>query len=356
MSQERTEKPTPKRLQDARKKGQIARSRDLALAAASVAATIALAWLGTYLVTGLLTELKRGLASFGDAPLHTVTAGELSALIAGGAMTLGILVGPIAGVTTIAAVGMHGFQGGWSFAPEALRLNWSRLNPGTGIKRLGFSHSGVDTVKAIIAFIAIGYFTWRAIEGLLLQAPQLVWVAPGAAASATWDHARGLLWKAAWTLGTIALADYAWQHYRFIGSMKMTRQEVRDEQRQNEGSGEVKGRIRRIQRQMSRRRMLADVARATVVITNPTHYAVALEYERGMDAPVCVAKGVDALALKIRDVAGKHSVPIVENPPLARALHATVEIDQQIPPEHYKAVAEVIGYVMRLRRGMPLRR
>jgi flagellar biosynthetic protein FlhB len=351
MSQERTEKPTPKRLQDARKKGQIARSRDLALAAASVAATIALAWLGTHLVTGLLQELKRGLASLGDAPLHTVTAGELSALIAGGAMSLGILVGPIAVVTTIAAVGMHGFQGGWSFAPEALRLNWSRLNPGTGMKRLAFSHSGVETVKAIVAFIAIGYFTWRAIEGLLLQAPQLVWVAPGAAASATWDHARSLLWKAAWTLGTIALADYAWQHYRFIGSMKMTRQEVRDEQRQNEGSGEVKGRIRRIQRQMSRRRMLADVARATVVITNPTHYAVALEYRRDtMIAPRVLAMGADHLAKKIRETALAHGVPLVENKPLAQSLYATAEVGQIIPAPLFAAVAEVLAYLIRVKR------
>ena len=155
MSQERTEQPTAKRVKDARKKGQIARSRDLALAAASIAATMALAWLGAHLITGLLEEVKRGLASFGDAPLHTITAGELSAMIAQGAINLGILVGPIALVTTVAAVGMHGFQGGWSFAPGALRLNWSRLNPSSGVKRLGFSQSGVETIKTILAFVAI---------------------------------------------------------------------------------------------------------------------------------------------------------------------------------------------------------
>jgi len=351
MSQERTEKPTPKRLQDARKKGQIARSRDLALAAASVAATMALAWLGTYLVSGLMKELKEGLTRFGDAPLHTITAGELSALIGGGAMQVAMLVGPVAVVTTVAAVGMHGFQGGWSFAPGALRLNWSRLNPASGVKRLGFSHSGVETIKAIVAFIAIAYFTWRAIEGLLEQAPLLAWASPGVAAATTWEHTRSLLWKAAWTLGALALADYAWQRYRFISSMKMTRQELRDEHRQNEGSGEVKGRIRRIQRQMAHRRMLADVARATVVITNPTHYAVALEYKREtMIAPRVVAIGADHLAMKIREKAIAHGVPLIENKPLAQSLYATAEVGQVIPAPLFAAVAEVLAYLIRIKR------
>jgi flagellar biosynthesis protein FlhB len=351
MSQDRTEKATPKRLKDARKKGQIARSRDLALAAASVAATMALAWLGGHLITGLMEEMKRRLATFGDAPLHRVTAGELSALIADGAINLGILVGPIALVTTIAAVGMHGFQGGWSFAPGALRLNWSRLNPASGLKRLGFSQSGVETIKAIVASMAIAYFTWRAIEGLLVQAPDLAWLSPEAAAFATWEHAENLLWKAAWTLGALALADYGWQHYTFMRSMKMTRQEVRDEHKENDGNAEVKGRIRRIQRQMSQRRMLADVEKATVVITNPTHYAVALEYRREtMVAPRVVAMGADHMAKRIREKAMAHGVPLVENKPLAQSLYATAEIGQTIPAALFAAVAEVLAYLIRVKR------
>lgn len=351
MSQERTEKPTPKRLKDARKKGQIARSRDLALAAASVAATMALAWLGGHLMSGLMGEMKRGLATFGDAPLHTLTAGELSAVIAGGAMNLGILVGPIALVTTIAAVGMHGFQGGWSFAPGALRLNWSRLNPSSGLKRLGFSHSGVETLKALVSFLALGYFTWRAVVGLLEEAPQLAWLSPEVAAFTTWARAEDLLWKTAWTLGALALADYAWQRHKFTGSLKMTRQELRDEHREQEGNGEVKGRIRRIQRQMSQRRMLADVARATVVITNPTHYAVALEYRRDtMAAPRVVAMGADHLAKKIREKAAAHGVPLVENKPLAQSLYATAEVGQVIPAPLFAAVAEVLAYLIRVKR------
>jgi flagellar biosynthetic protein FlhB len=153
------------------------------------------------------------------------------------------------------------------------------------------------------------------------------------------------------TLAVVAAAAYLFQCRQWHDRQKMSLRELKEEFKQREGNP-----MKQVRQVRMRRRMIAAVPKAAVVITNPTHYAVALEYERGMDAPVCVAKGVDALALKIREVAGKHSVPIVENPPLARALHATVEIDQRIPPEHYKAVAEVIGYVMRVRRMVSARR
>jgi flagellar biosynthetic protein FlhB len=157
-------------------------------------------------------------------------------------------------------------------------------------------------------------------------------------------------------LAVMAAADYLFQYRQWYDRQKMSLREMKEEFKQTEGDPAIKGRMKQVRQFRMRRRMIAAVPKAAVVITNPTHYAIALEYERGMDAPVCVAKGVDALALKIKEVAGQHSVPIVENPPLARALHATVEIDQQIPPEHYKAVAEVIGYVMRLRRMVSNRR
>jgi flagellar biosynthetic protein FlhB len=150
-------------------------------------------------------------------------------------------------------------------------------------------------------------------------------------------------------LAIIAAADYVIQRYRFLQRNRMSKQEVKEEFRQNEGDPQIKAKIRQIRQERAKKRMIAAVPEATVIITNPTHYAVALKYESGqMAAPICVAKGVDALALKIREVAREHDVPVVENPPLARALHATVEVDEQIPTEHYKAVAQVIGYVMRL--------
>ena len=148
----------------------------------------------------------------------------------------------------------------------------------------------------------------------------------------------------------IALADYLWQRRRWRERLKMTLQEVRDEHKQQEGDPHIKARIRSIRAQRSKKRMMAAVPKATVVIANPTHYAVALKYEPGMNAPLCVAKGVDAVALRIRKVAEDAGVAVIENPPLARSLHAAIEVDKEIPAEHYKAVAEVIGFVMR-RKG-----
>ena len=151
-------------------------------------------------------------------------------------------------------------------------------------------------------------------------------------------------------LAFVAAADYLFQYRQWYERQKMSVRELKEEFKQSEGDSIIKGKIRQMRIARMRKRMMAEVPKASVIISNPTHYAVALQYERGMNAPVCLAKGVDATALKIRQVAGQHSIPIVENPPLARALHAVVELDQEIPAKHYKAVAEVIGYVMRLRR------
>jgi flagellar biosynthetic protein FlhB len=353
MSQDRTEQPTAQRLKESRKKGQIARSRDLAMAAASVASTIALAQLGARLVGGLEDAMQTGLSTFGDNPLREIAPGELSALIATTTLQVAYLVGPLAVVTAIAAVGMHGFQGGWSFAPGALRLHWSRLNPASGVKRFALSQGGVETLKTLVAATAITYFTWRAIEASISDSTRLPWMSPKGAAAITWAHAETLLWRAAWTLGALALADYAWQRYKMMSTLKMTRQEVRDEHKQAEGSGEVKGRMRRLQQQLSRRRMIRDVERATVVITNPTHVAVALEYHREtMVAPRVLAKGADHLADRIRQAAIRHGVPIVENKPLARSLYASAEIGQIIPAQLFAAVAEVLAYLVRIKRLM----
>ena len=158
-------------------------------------------------------------------------------------------------------------------------------------------------------------------------------------------------------LAVIAVADYLLQYRQWFERHKMSLQEIKEEYRQSEGDPAVKGKLRQLRNTRMRKRIMAAVPKASVVITNPTHFAVALKYERGMNAPICVAKGVDLIARKIREVAEAHDIPVVENPPLARALHGTVEIDQEIPQEHYRAVAEIIGYIMRLRRmvGQPRR-
>jgi len=183
----------------------------------------------------------------------------------------------------------------------------------------------------------------------------LVYADPAALLPFTASLALKLMGTVVAMLAVVAAGDYLFQYRQWYEKQKMSLRELKEEFKQSEGDPTIKGKLKQIRQQRSRKRMIAAVPKASVIITNPTHFAVALQYDRGMPAPICVAKGVDALALKIREIAGEHRIPIVENPPLARALHATVEVDQPIPPEHYKAVAEVIGYVMRLRRAVARR-
>jgi flagellar biosynthetic protein FlhB len=270
-----------------------------------------------------------------------------------GAMLIALLVGPIAVATMAVGVGMHGFQGGWVFAPDALHLNWSRLNPANGVKKLGMMRSGIETLKTLISVTVITYLAWRVVAPFIVEAPQLAWLTPFGAAVQGWSHSETLLWRVAWALGILALGDYALQKYRLTSSLKMTKQEVKDEHKMMEGSPENKRRVRKAQFDLSRRRMMQDVARATVVITNPTHFAVALEYRRDvMPAPRVLAMGADHVALRIRDVARYHGVPIVENKPLAQALFRTAEIGHTIPAPLFGAVAEVLAYLVRIKQLM----
>jgi flagellar biosynthetic protein FlhB len=351
MSQERTEKPSAKRLKDARKKGKVVRSRDLAVAGASVAATMALAGLGGRVLYGLAERMVADLSHAGDAPLQTITAADLHALVLRGGALIAVLAGPIALCTMVSGVLVHGFQGGWTFASGALELNWSRLSPAHGIKRFGLMQSGADTVKTFVAVAVIGYLGWMSTEAVIADGARMPWMTPAGAAGVGWYHLERLLWRVACALAVLALGDYALQRYRLMSSLKMTKQEVRDEAKESDGNAEVKGRIRRIQREMSRRRMLSDVTRATVVVTNPTHFAVALEYRRAsMAAPVVLAKGQDLIAAAIRERARKHGVPIVENKPLAQALFTSAEVGEAIPAGLFAAVAEVLAQLIRLKQ------
>ncbi len=350
-SQERSERATGKKLRDQRDKGQVPRSRDLALAGATVVATIALGRFGERLLGGLANRVSQDLAHFGDAPLRPVAAGDLTALVISGGLLIGNLVGPIALATMVAGVAAHGFQGGWVFSTQKLQFNWSAMNPATGFKRFGISQSGVDTLKTLGSVAVISWLAWLAVDAVVEQGLRLAWITPEASAKVAWQQVENLMWRVAWALGSLALADYGLQRYRFMQANKMTKQEVKEEHLQQEGRPEVKGRIRRLQREMARRRMLNDVKRATVVVTNPTHFAIALEYRRGsMAAPLVLAKGADHLAFAIRERAREHGVPIVENKPLAQALYKTAEVGQFIPGELFTAVAEVLAQLIRLRQ------
>jgi flagellar biosynthetic protein FlhB len=353
MSENKSEQPTQKRLKEAREKGQLARSRDLALAAASVASTVALAQLGRHFVTGLSGQVASDLAHLGDAPIATLTEGDIADLVFANLRLMVMLVGPIALATMAAGVGMHGFQGGWSFAGGALTLNWSRLNPANGFKRFGLTQSGADTVKTIVTVSIAAALSWVVISRMIAELPGLPWMTAAGIGVFAWQQAESLLWRVATALGVLALGDYALQRYRLMSQLKMTKQEVRDELKQTEGNVEVKARARRLHRDMSRRRMLQDIPRATVVITNPTHLAIALEYRReSMVAPRVIAKGRDHMAARIRERARECDILLVENKPLAQALYAGAEVGDTIPAALFSAVAEVLAYLIRVKRLM----
>jgi flagellar biosynthetic protein FlhB len=238
----------------------------------------------------------------------------------------------------------------WSF--EALAPKLSKISPLAGLKRLFSVQALANFAKGMVKLTVVGtvltLLMWPERERIMALTRSDV----AALLPLSQSLALKLLGAVVAMLAVVAAADYLFQYRRWYERQKMSLRELKEEFKQTEGDPTIKGKMKQMRTARMRKRMIAAVPKATVVITNPTHYAIALQYERGMEAPVCLAKGVDALAQKIRAVAADHSIPLVENPPLARALHATVDVDQAIPPEHYKAVAEVIGYVLRLRRAV----
>jgi flagellar biosynthetic protein FlhB len=287
----------------------------------------------------------------GESPLTDLGPKEVAALVISSAWTIALVVGPVAFASVVAIVGLQTAQGGLVFATESIKPDLARLSPMQGLKRLGFSQNGIELLKAMAGATVLTVIGWQAVKTTLVDSVGLATVPSVPAAVVGWNGALGVLRKSAIALVVLAGIDYAVQRWRFMRSQRMTKQEVKDEHRLQEGSPEVKGRVRRIQREMVRRRMLAAVAKATVVVVNPTHYAVALEYHRAaMPAPRVVAKGRGFVALRIRELAREHGVPIVENPPLARALHKHAEVGDIIPAALFEAVAEVLAYLIRLRQ------
>jgi flagellar biosynthetic protein FlhB len=238
----------------------------------------------------------------------------------------------------------------WSYDPITPKL--SKVSPLAGLKRQFSKQAIANFLKGLVKMILVGTVLIAVMWPERERFEGLERTDPNAVIAFAQSLALKLMGTVVALLAIIAAADYLFQYRQWYEKQKMSLRELKEEFKQSEGDPTVKGKLKQMRQQRSRKRMMAQVPKAAVIITNPTHYAIALQYERGMEAPICVAKGVDALAFRIREIGEKHSIPIVENPPLARALHATVEIDDAIPPEHYKAVAEVIGYVMKLRRAI----
>jgi flagellar biosynthetic protein FlhB len=313
--------------------------------------TIGLAWLGFQMVTTLSGRLAAGLGGLADHAHGAVNGPALATLLWDDAGVVVRVVGPAAcvaaGVSLIASLAQTGFV----FAPRAVEWDWQKLSPAAGFRRFAPMTAGTELLKALLSVTAIAAVAYLLIRPAFFTAPSLVAMMPAEAARTAWDQAWSLLWRSSLVLLVLAAADYGIQRYRWFTSLKMTRQEVRDEARLNEGNPEMKARVRKIQRDMSRRRMLAAVKGATVVVTNPTHFAVALQYRRSeMAAPVVVAKGQDLMAARIRDIAREHGIPLVENKPLARALYKNADIGDAIPADLFGAVAEVLAYLVRLKQ------
>ena len=344
---DRTEQPSAKRLEDARRRGQVPRSRELAMAAVTLAgASVLLAGRANF-ADGLARLLERGLELPRAALLDATRLP--AALGSGVAAGIGLLA-PLM-IAAVAAAMLGGVAlGGWSFSFEALTPNFGKLNPLAGFRRI-FGWSGLsELAKALAKFavvvIAAGVLlTYLAPDFLALGSLTL----QAALARAGWLACVSLAGLAA-TLLLIAAADAPFQHWQHRRQLRMTKQEAKDEQKETEGRPEVRSRIRQLQRAIATRRMMVDVPKADLVAMNPTHYAVALRYDAAkMKAPRVVAKGADLIALNIRRVAEKHGVPVFEHPEFTRALYFTSEIGAEVSPRLYVAVAQVLTYIYQLK-------
>ena len=351
MSQERSEQPTGKRLRDAAERGQVARSKEVQDVVQLAAALMTLIWAGSYMVQALAGKVGAGLSQIDGVAHRTVMPSELTAIASGYLVTLAIIVGPVMATAMIAGLAAVSAQGGWNVSWQPLQPKFSKLSPLNGLKRLVPTKAGLDLVRVGIVAVALVWVAWGVVSPFIETSPLLSRMSPADAAASTWTAVIALIKRALIVFATIAAADYLLKRYQLRQTLKMTKQEVKEEHKMLEGNPEIKGRVRRLQREMARRRMLSAVPKATVVITNPTHFAVALEYKReAMAAPRVIAKGADHLAQRIRDVARQHGIPTVENVTLARALYAHAEIDEVIPADLFEAVAEVLAYLVRLKQ------
>lgn len=349
--QEKTEQATPKRRDEAREKGQVPRSRDLQTALILIGAAGMVVAFGGHFIGTIANLFRSGLSVSREqlANPHLMLNAFTDAL---GTGLLAIL--PFLAVITAIAVIAPILMSGWVFSSDQISLKWNRLDPLKGLARM-FSYRGVvELFKAFLKFafvlaIAIALL-WNDMDQILgLTSQSLNTAVARAADSAAWTF---LILAAALIL--LPIIDVPFQVWDFGRQLRMTRQELRDEFKQTEGSPEVRARVRQMQREIARRRMMAAVPKADVVVTNPTHYSVALRYDQKSNrAPIVVAKGADLIAFQIRNVANEHKIPIVEAPPLARALYHSTKLDKEIPAGLYLAVAKLLAYVYQLTHLRP---
>jgi flagellar biosynthetic protein FlhB len=337
---EKTEKPTQRRRQKAREEGQIPRSRELSAMASTAGILIIFYFLG-HRIFQTLSGTMQDMLSFGRS--YNAVDGIRFASMKG----VGILI-PVFIAAVFMAIFSNVVQGGFVLRPMKAELG--KVNPLEGMKRIFSRYAAVEFFKGLVKFSIGGYLIYFILKKKVSQSITLQDMDPDSIALCSWDILLYALKIAFMTFFIISILDYINERWKYERSLRMTKEEVRDDFKETEGNPTIKARIKSIQREMARKRMMQEVPRSTVVITNPTHYAVALKYVDGkMSAPRVVAKGSGHIALKIRDIARKNLVPIVEDKPLARALYR-VDLEAEIPHELYRAVAKILAYIYRLRR------
>jgi len=342
---DKTEKATPKKREDARKKGQVAKSQDLGGAVVLLASLLALSSLGPAAWDHMKSAMLRSLTLISTPDV--VEHGAISKLMLATLGDTALAAGPIAMVCLVAGVATGVLQVGWKPSAQALKPDPKRLNPISGLKNLFGMHFLFESGKTVVKFAVVGAIGGFVLLGQLDELGALVGMGPEAMLERGCATVLTIAQRAGVGYLVIAAVDLAWQRYRHEKNLKMEKEEVKQEVKNQNVSPEVRGAIRRRQMQAARARMMADVPTADVVVTNPTHYAVALRYSRDAPAPIVVAKGKDVIAARIRAIAAEHDVPVLPDAPLARALHASVEIGQEIPEELFAGVAALLAFVYR---------
>lgn len=345
MANDKSEKPTPKKLADARKKGQVAKSIDANGAVVLLASLMALSAFGPFVVEQARNEMTHAFALI--ATPDVVSVAGLSA-IAGGALQAAIMgTAPVAIACLIAGVAISLVQVGWKPSWEAIKPEPKKLDPVTGAKNVFGMNALVETAKGIVKIVIVGAAAASVVLPRMEDLLSLTGASPAVIASTLVGTVLAIAQRAGIAYLVVAAADYAWQRRRHTKQLMMDPHEVKEEHKQNQLPPEVRGALRRRQMAAAQARMMAAVPEADVVVTNPTHFAVALKYDGASAAPEVVAKGQDLVARRIREIAEEHGVPVVSDPPLARGLHATVDVGRLIPEELYHAVAQVLAYVYR---------
>src|SRR5712672_1894765 len=350
---ERSEDPTQKRLDEALERGDVAKSQEINTWFVIAGGTLVMSTFSGSIGGGILMPMRNLIANS-----WMIRADGAGLLALGNSLGYAVLaaIGVPLLMLMIAAVAGNMIQHRLVWSGESLKPKFSKVSPGAGFKRVFGKQAVANFTKGVFKLIALGAVMMAVLWPERHRLESFLRFDPSAILGVTTSLTLHLMGAVVAMLAAVAIADYFFQYRQWYERQKMSLQEIKDEYKQSEGDPHIKGRIRQLRMARAKKRMMAAVPKASVIITNPTHYSIALSYDRGMAAPICVAKGADLIAMKIREVAREHDIPIVENVALARALYATVEIDDEIPVEHYHAVAEIIGDVMGLKRGLSTRR